>query len=531
MNRDFPEHLRVLEETTRLLVEGGYTQVPGDMDITEQAMRNTRSDLNFGRGVAVEIPDSPMRIFDNLKRVVGVVVFRHWRHLELWWGTAEGILVAEMAEHIRGPKSREGYLVLLCVENAEPEELQGIHHDTSRTRKIVAAGRELVHYESWVRKALAPVLPIQENVVDSSPRWALSNITLRGFRGFTDSAVDLSGGVVIVTGTNGVGKSSLMDGVLWALTGASLHGNASAVRNKYAAATPTVRLDLVDDHGDTLTVTRRHHSAGSRVDARHGVQRETGADAQTLIASLLWPPSRHAADPYRSFVKYLTTCVFPSRNSQPRLPTTEQDGQDLYQLLEEITKPADGETKRSKYDFGKPERLVQEINNALGTHPGFSVSRLVTRVDAEHPQTLIVVDDPTMLIGELAPETVLSYTQQKKLALATAFGLNLAAGQGLGVVVLDDPFHSLDTVSILSLCDAVRSVSAHRQVVLSTHDERCGNLLDRKMRPVGTEKTIRIKIEHWDRNGPALTCRALGTSVPPLLPTDAPRQTATAGTH
>ena len=48
----------------------------------------------------------------------------------------------------------------------------------------------------------------------------LKSAIIEGFRGFTRKvAVDLDADVVILQGPNGVGKTSLLDAVLWALTG------------------------------------------------------------------------------------------------------------------------------------------------------------------------------------------------------------------------------------------------------------------------------------------------------------------------
>ena len=48
----------------------------------------------------------------------------------------------------------------------------------------------------------------------------LQSAVIEGFRGFVNRVeIDLAADVVILHGPNGVGKTSLLDAVLWALTG------------------------------------------------------------------------------------------------------------------------------------------------------------------------------------------------------------------------------------------------------------------------------------------------------------------------
>ena len=69
--------------------------------------------------------------------------------------------------------------------------------------------------------------------------------------------------------------------------------------------------------------------------------------------------------------------------------------------------------------------------------------------------------------------------------------------------MLDDPLQSLDDVNLLGLIDLLRRLTFRRQLIISTHDSRFGELLQRKLRPVAEDQRTRvIVLEGWGRNGP-----------------------------
>lgn len=71
--------------------------------------------------------------------------------------------------------------------------------------------------------------------------------------------------------------------------------------------------------------------------------------------------------------------------------------------------------------------------------------------------------------------------------------------------ILDDPLQSLDDLNLMGLVDLLRRLREHRQLLVSTHDERFAQLLRRKLRPVsGDQRTRVIVFESWQREGPAV---------------------------
>ena len=133
------EASQVLGEATRLLCDGGFSQA---------------SSANIS-------PEFELRVFEDDRSIVGLVLYDTWEELESNWSAAQAVMVELMSEKVRpnDPKSWDGYLVLLTVdEPARAGSVTKIKNDTSRLRKLVATGREMKTMAS-VKDTLLPVLP------------------------------------------------------------------------------------------------------------------------------------------------------------------------------------------------------------------------------------------------------------------------------------------------------------------------------------------------------------------------------------
>ena len=126
-------------------------------------------------------PITNARIFEDPCSIVAVVVYETWRHLSSGWTQAQGMLVELISEHVSSAEAKawDGYLVLLTPDIPsihEQIEATRIRQDTSRVRKLVAAGGELRGLAD-VERALLPFVPlradpqfaVQESVLDMLP--------------------------------------------------------------------------------------------------------------------------------------------------------------------------------------------------------------------------------------------------------------------------------------------------------------------------------------------------------------------------
>jgi DNA repair exonuclease SbcCD ATPase subunit len=140
----------------------------------------------------------------------------------------------------------------------------------------------------------------------------LKAIAIEGFRGFVDRAeIDLAADVIILHGPNGVGKTSLLDAVLWALTGrierfADKGGPVSLYAREGIAR---VELTLAANVGDVVLI-RASDGQRDTIRLRHAGEESDGAVAESRLADLLLPHLKdHVAAP-TALSNVLTRAVY-----------------------------------------------------------------------------------------------------------------------------------------------------------------------------------------------------------------------------
>jgi len=164
------------------------------------------------------------------------------------------------------------------------------------------------------------------------------------------------------------------------------------------------------------------------------------------------------------------------------------------------------------------EPLLSDIYSRIDVHPAFRVVRFLASVSRGHGELAAVVSDPLSEIQSDSPATVLSSSQMNALAVCTFLSLNLGVSKPpLDAAILDDPLQSLDDINLLGLIDLLRRTKDRRQLFVSTHDLRFGELLARKLRPGASEqRTIVIELEGWSRTGPVVTAHDVHCDPAPL---------------
>src|SRR2546430_10755818 len=97
----------------------------------------------------------------------------------------------------------------------------------------------------------------------------IAGIELSGFRSFAPSQrIDLDADAIILVGPNGYGKTSLLDGILWALSGrvARLGEDPKNILSMYSTSGEArVQLDLKSETGPACRVVRSFDGEQSQI--------------------------------------------------------------------------------------------------------------------------------------------------------------------------------------------------------------------------------------------------------------------------
>lgn len=111
---------------------------------------------------ALDINHSYIFLAEDEYSVVAVAAYDSWPELEEEWSVLQGELVALLSRRLArsSPKAWDGYVVLFCPAIVpDPTALSLIERDTSRVRKIVAAG-DALRTTKDVERTLDPLLPL-----------------------------------------------------------------------------------------------------------------------------------------------------------------------------------------------------------------------------------------------------------------------------------------------------------------------------------------------------------------------------------
>ncbi len=167
--------------------------------------------------------------------------------------------------------------------------------------------------------------------------------------------------------------------------------------------------------------------------------------------------------------------------------------------------------------LGHIEALLQWIYSTIDPHPSFRTVRFLSNFYRGRGLLDVEIKDPSRNISSNSPKAILSSSQMNALAVSVFLAFNLGVKSlPIQAAMLDDPFQSLDDVNLLGVIDLLRRVREKRQLFVSTHDPRFGQLLERKLRPVRDQRTVIIEFTGWGQEGPSVDAREIEPDREPL---------------
>lgn len=149
--------------------------------------------------------------------------------------------------------------------------------------------------------------------------------------------------------------------------------------------------------------------------------------------------------------------------------------------------------------------IIQDVYTRLDPHPAFTQLRFAVDVYREKAILSPQVLDPEHNL-KADPLLVFSSSQVNIVALSAFLALGWASGDdAMPFLLLDDPLQSLDDVNALGFADLCRHMRLRRQLIVSTHDSRLANLLERKLAPRREdERTLCLRFVAYSRSGPLI---------------------------
>lgn len=168
----------------------------------------------------------------------------------------------------------------------------------------------------------------------------LQSVEITGFRAFGGThRFDLSADVVVVHGPNGSGKTSMLDAVLWAITGAVARlGDAADIVSEYSDfGEAHVKLVLVAPDGVEVRISRRQERGAkhSPVTVETADERHSGSIAESRLMEMLWPEGLSSEDPAKSLARSFTRAVYLQQD-QVRSFIQDEDEKGRFDIVGEI---------------------------------------------------------------------------------------------------------------------------------------------------------------------------------------------------
>jgi exonuclease SbcC len=233
---------------------------------------------------------------------------------------------------------------------------------------------------------------------------------------------------------------------------------------------------------------------------------------ETLALGLAQSSGVAALDEMRFEAKSLRSDI---EKREKEIATRNRTGEQAQRVIEALREAGSAVVQERLQQIAP---ILQDVYTRIAPHPAFRVVTFLSKIVRGKGQLATVVSDPIEQKDSNLPSAVLSSSQVNALAVSVFLALNIGIpSPPLTAAMLDDPLQSLDDINLLGLVDLLRRTKDKRQLFVSTHDVRFGNLMARKLRPrTPGGRTMVIELEGWSRRGPVVSTREVKSDPVPL---------------
>jgi DNA repair exonuclease SbcCD ATPase subunit len=164
-------------------------------------------------------------------------------------------------------------------------------------------------------------------------------IDVEGFRAFARrQQIDLDASSIVLFGTNGQGKTSLFDAILWALSGSvpRLGEDPSRIVSMYSeSGQARVSLEFRAPTGELYHLVRRYDGQEQQIRLEYSGQALAGSSAQARLLEVLWPTALAAPDAFGTLTAAITRSVYLQQDLVRKFIETDSD-QERFSAVSEL---------------------------------------------------------------------------------------------------------------------------------------------------------------------------------------------------
>jgi DNA repair exonuclease SbcCD ATPase subunit len=207
----------------------------------------------------------------------------------------------------------------------------------------------------------------------------IRSLEVEGFRGFGQrERIDLDADTLILVGVNGSGKTSLLDAIMWSLSGRlpRVEEPGGSVISEYAVsgeARVAVEVGLDSDRVMTVVRSLTREDDQTRLQIHVDGSALRGSEAQVELYRTLWPDALLAPDGELALLTALTRSVYLQQDLVREFVDADSDAE-RFEAVSELV--GVGRVRELQVELDKARRAWSQVTNKLASEAELRAQRL-----------------------------------------------------------------------------------------------------------------------------------------------------------